>query len=83
MRLVAANLGPFDLGEVTASPSVLSALCRGLILLPPPGQRRDEIIAAIQTIAKTAQADEDAILVFRTIGRAVRIPKSRDQEAAG
>jgi nitrogen regulatory protein PII len=47
-------------------------------LVAAPEQRRDEIIAAIQTIARTAQAGEDAILVFRTIGRAVRIPKSRD-----
>ena len=82
MRLVAANRKPFDLGELNAAPSVLSVLCRrsGLILLP---QRNDEFIAAIQTIARTAQAGEDEILVFRPIGRAVRIPNRETKEAAG
>jgi hypothetical protein len=48
MRLVAANLQPFNLGEFTAAPGILSALCRwsGLILSSPL-QLNDKIIAEI------------------------------------
>lgn len=57
MRLVAANLQPFNLGEFTAAPRILSALCRwSRAILSSPLQLNDKIIAEIQTAARTEQA---------------------------
>jgi hypothetical protein len=57
MRLVAANLQPFNLGEFTAAPGMLSALYRWSgVILSSPLQLNDKIIAEIQTTARTEQA---------------------------
>ncbi len=87
MRLVAANFHPFNnLGDDTAAPSALSALCprSGWISLSSHKQGNDEVnaIAAIQTTAKTARRARTAPL-FRSIGRAVRIRNKETGEAAG
>lgn len=63
MRLIAANQ-PFKLGEFTATPSVLTALCRssGLISLSRLKRQNDAVVAANHTTAKTKQAGKDNVL---------------------
>jgi hypothetical protein len=57
MRLVAANLQPFNPGEFTAAPGILSALCRWSgVILSSPLRLNYKIIAKIQTTAGTEQA---------------------------
>jgi hypothetical protein len=54
MKLVAANLRPFDPGEAPRR--------RACTVRSVPEPRHDGIIATHQTTAKTAQAGEDDIL---------------------
>ena len=65
MRLLAASLQPCDLGEFTAAPSILSGFVPAvrIDLVVVSEQRNDDIMAAIQTSARTGQAGEDWILV--------------------
>ena len=65
MRLLAASLQSCDLGEFTAAPSLLSGFVPAVRIDPVvvSEQRNDDIMAAIQTSARTGQAGEDWILV--------------------
>jgi len=82
MRLVAANLQPFNLGEFTAAPGILSALCRWSgVILSSPLQLNDKIIAEIQTAARTEQAAR-TISSLRPVERAVRVRHGQSEEAA-
>src|SRR5216684_4422464 len=83
MRLVGANLQPFNLGEFTAASGILLALCRwsGLILSSPL-QLNDRIIAEIQTTARTEQAARTRSSL-RPFERAVRVRHGETEEAAG
>src|SRR5258708_28607831 len=82
MRLVAANLQPFNLGEFTAAAGILSALCRWSgVILSSPLQLNDKIIAEIQTAARTEQAAR-TISSLRAVERAVRVRHGQTEEAA-
>ena len=65
MRLLAASLQPCDLGEFNAAPSILSGFVPAvrIDLVVVSEQWNDDIMAVIQTSARTGQADEDWILV--------------------
>ncbi len=83
MRLVGANLQPFNLGEFTAAPGILLALCRWSGLIPSsPLQLNDKIIAEIQTTARTEQAARKRSS-FRPFERAVSVRHGETEEAAG
>ena len=65
MGLLAASLQPLDLGEFTAAPSILPDFAPAVRIDPVvvSEQRNDDIMAVIQTSARTGQAGEDWILV--------------------
>jgi hypothetical protein len=65
MRLVAAKLQPFDLGEFTEAPSMLSALCRwsGLILLSFPSSGTTRSLRQFQPL-RDGTGGRDNILVL-------------------
>jgi hypothetical protein len=82
MGLLAASLQPFDLGEFTAAPSILSGFAPAVRIDPVvvSEQRNDDIMAAIQTMRERDKRARTGSS-FRPIGRAVRIRDRETEEA--